>query len=272
MKEKKALIIYAPEDVDKNRAFVDMCTEYLTERGIELKLLVLKDKNQQKLDEPAEEYLFAINRSRNSSISRQLENKGIRVFNGSYVTEIGNDKWKTYELALRAKIPVLKTQKAPLYDSDIEFPLILKSRAGHGGSEVFVVNNRSEYEEYITQIGEKSIVQPVDDTGGRDVRVYVIGGEIVVSICRQAKDGFKSNFSLGGEVEVYELSPEERAVADKVIRLLKPDYAGIDLIKDGNLVVLNEIEDAVGARMVYAATNINIIGMYMEYICQLLQL
>lgn len=41
---------------------------------------------------------------------------------------------------------------------------------------------------------------------------------------------------------------------------------GIDLIYDNGHPVLNEIEDVVGARMLYAHTEINLVGRYIDYI------
>ncbi|MBE5957567.1 MAG: ATP-grasp domain-containing protein [Lachnospiraceae bacterium] len=266
MENKKGLIIYAPEDVEKNRGFVDSCTSHLKKWGIALELVVLEDKEQPELKKIDGDISFAINRSRNKSVARQLEGMGIRVFNSSYVTEIGNDKWKTYEWAVRNSVPVLPTKRIPTVYREQDYPVVIKSRAGHGGSEVFKVTNEEEYNECVDKIEKKGIIQPLADTGGRDVRVYVLGGEIVVSICRQAKDGFKSNFSLGGEVYRYELLDAEKDLVNKVVSLLKLDYAGIDFIYDGDNLVLNEIEDAVGARMVYETTDIDIIGRFMEYI------
>ncbi|MCR5837510.1 MAG: ATP-grasp domain-containing protein [Lachnospiraceae bacterium] len=268
MSNKKGLIIYAPEDVEKNRTFIEMCSDYLRERKNELEPVVLDNKNQERLERDLTDVDFVINRSRNSSIARQFEEQGIRVFNSAYVTEVGNDKWKTYELAVRNSIPVMKTEKVPLFEKELNYPLVLKSRDGHGGSEVFLVHDKEEYDTYVRRIGNRGIIQPVADSKGRDVRAYVIGGKVVVAICRQAGDGFKSNFSLGGDVSVYELGKEELEIVNQVVRILKPDYAGIDIMWDGDRVILNEIEDAVGARMVYATSNINIVGRYIDYICQ----
>ena len=49
-------------------------------------------------------------------------------------------------------------------------------------------------------------------------------------------------------------------------RKLYKDYYGIDFVFDNGKAVFNELEDAVGARMVYANTEIDIIGMYIDYI------
>ena len=42
---------------------------------------------------------------------------------------------------------------------------------------------------------------------------------------------------------------------------------GIDfIIGDRNELIFNEIEDVVGARMLYQTSNINLVGLYLDYI------
>lgn len=266
---KKGIIIYAPEDVEKNRRFVKVCSDIMKESGVELKLVVLNDKSQNSIDKliNIEELSFAINRSRNAEIARQLEAAGVRVFNNSNITEIANDKWKTYKYVKDRGLPAMETcQGGQLVDCGFPYPRVIKSCAGHGGSEVFLVKNKEEEKEAIESINAPYIVQKLAAAQGRDVRVYVLGDDIVVSMRRSAVTGFKSNFSLGGSAERYQLNETEISIVKRLVEAMRPDYIGIDFIYDGDTVVLNEIEDAVGARMVYENTDIPIIERYAEYI------
>lgn len=268
---RKGIIIYAPEDAEKNARFINVCSEVMKEKGIGLKLVVLSNKNQDSIEQIVnmKELSFAINRSRNPVIARQLEAAGIKVFNNSKLIEIANDKWKTYQYAKKLGVAVMETCKGVQDDiCDISYPRIIKSRAGHGGNEVFWVQDVAEEKAIIKKLSAPYIIQKVADAKGRDIRVYVIGNDIVVSMCRSANVGFKSNFSLGGSAAEYELNEKEIEIVRKLIKGLKPDYIGIDFIYNGNEVVLNEIEDAVGARMVYENTDIPIIERYAEYIVQ----
>lgn len=83
---------------------------------------------------------------------------------------------------------------------------------------------------------------------------------------RQAEEGFKSNYSLGGNAGIYQLSKEEKETVCKVLKKINIDYGGIDFIFHNGELMFNEIEDAVGARMVYENTNIDIVGAFAEYI------
>ena len=44
------------------------------------------------------------------------------------------------------------------------------------------------------------------------------------------------------------------------------DYVGIDFLFNNNKLVFNEIENVVGARMVYSLTNIDIGDLFIKYI------
>ena len=64
----------------------------------------------------------------------------------------------------------------------------------------------------------------------------------------------------------YELSASEQALVLKIASLLKFDYIGIDFVFNEGKIVFNEIEDSVGARMVYEKTDIDILRLYCDYI------
>ena len=98
------------------------------------------------------------------------------------------------------------------------------------------------------------------------MRVWLIGGEIIASILRVSKTDFRSNFCLGGEAVPYVLSAEETALVKRIAALIDYDYIGIDFVFNHGKIVFNEIEDSVGARMVYEKTDVDIIALYCEYI------
>ena len=112
------------------------------------------------------------------------------------------------------------------------------------------------------------ILQPFLKGPGKDVRVYVIGNEIVAAIERQAREGFRSNYSLGGAVRPVALTEEQKGLVAQICRIFDFGLAGIDFLVDerGNFV-FNEIEDVVGARMLYQCRpDIDLLGRYFSFI------
>ena len=104
------------------------------------------------------------------------------------------------------------------------------------------------------------------NTLGKDLRVWAVGGKIITAILRESNSDFRSNFCLGGSATVYQLRDKEINLVEKIINLVKSDYIGIDFLFHKGELVFNEIEDTVGARMVYEKTDIDILKIYCDYI------
>jgi glutathione synthase/RimK-type ligase-like ATP-grasp enzyme len=101
------------------------------------------------------------------------------------------------------------------------------------------------------------------------MRVYVIGGKPAAAMLRSSDTDFRSNFSLGGRAEtvpVSELAWDEAEIVRAVCRELPLHYAGVDIMHDNGRAVLNEIEDPVGARMLYINTAIDPARLHAEYL------
>ena len=118
------------------------------------------------------------------------------------------------------------------------------------------------------------LLQPFIDGPGEDVRVYVIGDEIVAAVKRRVGSGrldsgeFRANASLGGEVSPYKLSDDERRLVRQIADQFDFGMVGIDFIIDGNgAFIFNEIENVVGARMLYRCRpDVDILDRYLKYI------
>lgn len=266
------LILYSKVDIEKNKSFVTMFQENFLPYNIEIRLVIVEEINDYakwvagllESTQNGEKIIFAINRSRNWLIAKALETNGIRVFNNSKVTKIANNKKENY-LFLKGVVTYMDIIEDE-ENQTFAYPYIIKSCKGHGGSEVFMVKNDAEEKQALSCIeGDYVIQKPCSDLG-KDVRVYVMGNKIVKAVLRTSKDSFKSNFSLGGKVREYILNDYEISMVEKILEKLSIDYGGIDFIFHHNKVVFNEIEDAVGARMLYQCTDIDIVKLYTQYI------
>lgn len=195
---------------------------------------------------------FVVNRTNNYKIAEKFEQRGIRVFNPSSLTKLANDKQKCYEFMQENAIEIMPVNYTGV-------PAVKKAVNGKGGAQVFMINEKEPFKNgWVYQ-------KPASDLG-KDLRVWLIGGKIICSVLRESKTDFRSNFCLGGSAAVYRLSKEEEALVYKIARLVDYDYIGIDFVFDGGRIVFNEIEDTVGARMVYDKTDIDILAEYCKYI------
>ena len=68
--------------------------------------------------------------------------------------------------------------------------------------------------------------------GGEDIRVIVIGGKYVCAMKRTNPDDFRSNIGLGGHGENFEADNALINLCERVAKILKLDYCGIDILTD----------------------------------------
>jgi len=111
------------------------------------------------------------------------------------------------------------------------------------------------------QVGDRQaflqrFAAPSDDRP-MDTRVYVVGGDVVGAMYRHAPDGeWRTNVSFGGDVEdaTDDISPEVIETARTATDVVGLDYAGVDLIFDGEEWVVLEVNPTAGFRGMFKAT------------------
>lgn len=274
----KAWILYDKESADYNSNYIQMYVSEGKKLGIQVQLVYREDLfigndfnglticfQKEKVHLPD----FVINRTRDAMLARQFEGLGISVFNNSEVTEVCNDKARTYQKVSELGIccvPAIYHRNSELAlvnwsDSDV-----IKSVNGHGGKQVFL--GKEDKSEIINKIGcSDFVVQPYIRGPGQDVRVYLVGNEVVAVVRRQAENGFKANYSLGGSVSLIHMKEKQIKIVEQICKHFSFSMVGIDFIIDekGNWL-FNEIEDVVGARMLYQCSSIHIVREYLLYI------
>ena len=258
------LLIYEREGAERNAEYIKLHKKHGEELGIRFSVVIC---DEEELPQTAD---FAIVRAMRPDITKILKSRGIPTFNNYHVSKICNDKALTYEYLSENGIPVIPWLSANRGDEPPEipsFPMVIKPRGGHGGKNVSIIRNDDEYKKARDEISPDGyVVQHLASDSSRDMRVYVLGSKIVGAVLRTASGDFRSNFSLGGKVSAAKLTPEEYELVERVCSLFDFDLVGIDIMYHNDKPVINEIEDVVGSRMLYATHDIDIVKMYLEYI------
>lgn len=232
------VLIYTKKEAQRNAFAVQKFKDYL---GVEL-----CDEGYRGTAD------FVINRTNDYKIAEFYESRGVRVFNPSQLSQLANNKQLCYEFMQSHNVPVMEINYTGV-------PAVKKPVDGKGGTGVEMLSRTEPFEDgFVYQ-------KPCSDLG-KDLRVWAIGGRIVTSILRVSKTDFRSNFCLGGEAIPYEMTAEQTQLVQYILSLVKSDYIGIDFIFDNGKMVFNEIEDTVGARMVYEKTDMDILELYCDYI------
>ncbi len=268
-----AWLIYDHEGAERNKDYIDYHYEVGSRYGVSFELKYVEDISESVINETPS---FAVVRAIRPDINKLLEEKGIPTYNNYKVSYIANHKGRCIDyIKDNTNVPTIPTEVISV-DDDIRKVLsgkhgyVIKPASGHGGIGVRrVPDNDSIIDEELEN--DDIICQPFIDGPGEDVRVYVIGKEIIAAVKRKAPEGeFRANASLGGHIERYSLNDIEIDYVNQIINQFDFGMVGIDFIIDNNNQFLfSEIEDVVGARMLYKThPEIDILNRYINHILQ----
>ncbi len=270
-------LVYNAKGIKRNEWFASALCDSASKFGLDLELVLVKDlrfgvsegKKSVKLRGNTVSLPdFVICRTILPLLSEFFEALGVPVFNSAEVSRICNDKRRTHLVFSDMGIDMADTiffEKQTFDPSSLGYPAVLKSNDGHGGKQVFWANNEKDAEMRLQNgLGTAFLAQrPV--MPGKDVRVYLLDGEVIFAALRSCETDFRSNYSLGGNVACYTPSAEMLSVVSKVQNRLSPFYVGIDFtFNEEGQPLLNEIEDVVGARMIYELTDLSMHDLYLD--------
>lgn len=204
-------------------------------------------------------------------VIRHLERLGVHTFNSAASIDTVKDKLYTHQILAQNNLPVPKTMlvKFPidvnLVEKYIGFPVVVKTVSGSQGSGVYLCDNQQSFEDMMqfiksTKSNTNIILQEyIESSHGRDLRVFVIGGRAMACMQRTAHDdSFKANFSRGGLVEEFPITPEIEWLATETSRILGLEIAGIDLLFDGDHYKICEANSSPGFEGIESCCSINI--------------
>jgi len=207
---------------------------------------------------------------RGVAIVRQFEQSGVIVLNTSQGILRSRDKLVACQMMAEARVPVPITAHVGAWeDTDRAVrrvggaPCVVKSTEGTHGSGVFLVNSAQQARQLVFQMlerGMRPLVQEyIKESHGSDIRVLVVGGEVVASMRRKAHGSeFRSNFHLGGSVTNVELTEDLREIAISSAETLGLELAGVDMLESDRGPLVLEVNSSPGLEGIEGATKINV--------------
>ena len=141
----------------------------------------------------------------------------------------------------------------------------MKTLLGVNGTGVFLIDNHDSFADLMSLIEQTSpniqlIFQKyIAMSHGRDLRLFVVDGEVVASMERRANDGgFKANYTQGAKVVQFNPDEEAREIAIRTAEILNLQVAGIDLLYDQNGYTVCEANSFPGFKGLESCTKVNI--------------
>lgn len=210
-----------------------------------------------------------------------MEERGMTVVNSPRAIERTVDKFYTTALLHEAGLPVPETAVCENAEDALDAvsrmgDVVIKPIFGSMGCGMMRVSDPDlafRATRTLEELRAVFYVQRAVDHGGRDVRVFVIGGRVIGAIEREAPAGdWRTNVTRGGSARPFELPPAWEQLALRAAAVVRADYAGVDLLPsaDGGVFVL-EVNGIPGWRALRLATGIDVAGGIVEHIERLVR-
>lgn len=217
-----------------------------------------------------------------SAIVRQFEVQGIFTTTSSISIVRSRDKLRSIQILARAGIGIPKTIFSRGI-TDIEAaieelggpPIIIKLARGTHGRGVVLAETRKAARSVLQgfyvmdEDGANILLQEyIEESGGQDVRAFVVGGKVVASMKRQSlDDDFRSNIHQGGTGSMVKLTDEERKIAVKAARAIGLSICGVDMIISNRGPLVLEVNASPGFA-IEKVTDRNVAEKIIEYVEQ----
>lgn len=170
-------------------------------------------------------------------------------------------------------IPHLPTYMAGSYEAwqslglQVSYPVVIKDIDSQKGKGVRLCSSKEILKDELEQNGNKIIIQQYANMSF-DIRVLCVGESVIGAIKRESSGSdFRTNVSLGGYANLYELNEEEKALALSAHKTLGYDISGVDLAYDseGRLFVI-ETNIAPEWQGFKQATGLDVADYILQYV------
>ncbi len=213
-----------------------------------------------------------------AAVVRQFEMMKIFTAVESQALVRSRDKLRSLQILARAGIGMPKTAFAS-QPKDIDnvintiggAPCVIKLLEGTQGIGVILAENhkaaKSVIEAFLKLEANMLVQEYITEARGADIRAFVVDGQVVGAMKRQAKEGeFRSNLHRGGTATLIQLTAEERLTAIKSAKKLGLGIAGVDMLQSERGPLVMEVNSSPGLEGIERATGVDIAGKIIEYV------
>lgn len=212
-----------------------------------------------------------------SAVVRQFEMMKVFTAVESQALIRSRDKLRSLQILSRAGLGLPKTVFTNYSSNNEEIlqavggaPVIIKLLEGTQGLGVVLAENKKAAISVIEAfhgLKARIIVQEyIKEAGGADIRAFIVDGQVVGAMKRQAKEGeFRSNLHRGGSSSLIRLKRSEKSAAIKAAEKMGLGVAGVDLLQSSRGPLILEVNSSPGLEGIEKATNLDIATKMVEY-------
>ncbi|HMB43418.1 MAG TPA: 30S ribosomal protein S6--L-glutamate ligase [Luteimonas sp.] len=213
-----------------------------------------------------------------TAVLRQFELMGTYTPNSSDAIARARDKLRCHQLLAAEGIGLPVTVFGDNPDDTVDLlsmlgppPHVIKLNEGTQGAGVMLTEKPSASRsvvEALRGLYANFLVQEfIAEAKGADLRCFVVGGQVVATMRRQAPKGdFRSNLHRGGSARPVRASEDEQATAVRAAAVLGLGVAGVDLIRSRRGPLVLEVNSSPGLEGIEAATGVDIAARIIDHV------
>lgn len=215
-----------------------------------------------------------------TAMVRHFEMMDVFTSTGSLAIKRSRDKLRSLQILSKNGVDMPKTIFASNKSSAKDVialsggtPLVLKILEGTQGVGVVLVESekaaKSVLDAFYGMDVNLLVQEYIEEAGGADIRVLIVGGEIVGAMKRQGAEGdFRSNLHQGGSATAHKLTRKEKATALAAAKAMGLGVCGVDMIESSRGPLVMEVNSSPGLEGIEKSTKIDIAGKIMDYIAK----
>jgi ribosomal protein S6--L-glutamate ligase len=213
-----------------------------------------------------------------AAVVRQFEMMGTFTLNKSQAITRSRDKLRSLQILARKGIGLPVTGCAHS-TKDVQglikiaggAPLVVKLIEGTQGIGVVLAETNKAAESVIEAfrgLDAHIMVQEfVKESGGADLRCFVVGDKVVAAMLRQAHSGeFRANIHRGGTGHQVKISPEERSTAIRSAQAMGLNVAGVDILRSKHGPAVIEVNSSPGLEGIERTSGVDVADKIIEFI------
>lgn len=145
---------------------------------------------------------------------------------------------------------------------ELKIPFIMKGLKSSMGKEIFLIRDFDAFKCTIEKfpLEKKFLYEEYIEGGNRDIRLFIINGEIIAAMERENKNDFRSNVALGSTVRPVKVTDEMHSIADTVYERTGLDVIGLDLLHGKDGLLFCELNVMPGLKGIEESSGKNIAG------------
>ena len=203
-----------------------------------------------------------------------LEESGVPVINSPKAIEVAINKHRSLALLAKhgLKVPytvVTENVNEAVDRLNYEKGVVVKPLFGSKGLGSTLIKDKDfAWRIYADLRFMKHVlyIQEYIEHGGRDIRAFVVGNQVVAAMYRERLGFWKTNISRGAKPVPYKPTADVEELAIRATKILGCDVAGVDILDVKGEKFIIEVNSQPGWKGIQTVTKVDIAKKIIDYI------